>query len=235
MNCEFQNIKKDFDDNGFVIVENLLDAVELEKLRAKLDKIPCETDSLALELAQKLFFESQHIRNNPHAFRGLHRSPDAIVSILCLDAMTGAKNGGTESVRGSHKISGEEAARQIWRDVEKGKLASEEIVAAHCPAGSAIFFDTKTLHAAGHNRSPRPGRTIQMEWTGKDSLPVSPVPYAFQGLKPRSRHPASAKQIKVIIYNSHLLTNFASNYSMILGESALYGYSSRKEKTYSSA
>ncbi|MDQ3711424.1 MAG: phytanoyl-CoA dioxygenase family protein [Acidobacteriota bacterium] len=121
---------------------------------------------------------------------------NTIVSILCLDEMAG-ENGGTQFVRGSHKISDEEARKETWRDVEKARLSSEDTVTARCPAGSGIFFDTKVLHAAGHNRSPYPRRTIQIEWVGADVLPTSPVRYAFQGLKPRSQQPAYIRQIKM--------------------------------------
>jgi ectoine hydroxylase-related dioxygenase (phytanoyl-CoA dioxygenase family) len=110
--------------------------------------------------------------------------------------MTG-ENGATQFIRGSHKISDEEARKPFWREVDKNKFSPEEMATAQCPAGSAIFFDTKLLHAAGHNRSARPRRTIQMEWVGENSLPVSPIRYAFQGLKPRSRQPAYAKQIRM--------------------------------------
>lgn len=121
---------------------------------------------------------------------------NTIVSILCLDEMSGG-NGGMQFIRGSHKIPEEEARKEIWRDVERDKFSSEEIVTARCPAGSGIFFDTKVLHAAGHNRSDSPRRTIQTEWVGADVLPILPVRYAFQGLKPRSKQSAFIKQIKL--------------------------------------
>jgi ectoine hydroxylase-related dioxygenase (phytanoyl-CoA dioxygenase family) len=121
---------------------------------------------------------------------------NTIVAILCLDDMTG-ENGGTQFIRASHKISEQEARREIWRDVAKDTFPPDEIVTARCPAGSGIFFDTKVLHAAGHNRSAFSRRTIQTEWVGENALPISPVRYAFQGLKPRSKHPTFVKQIKM--------------------------------------
>jgi ectoine hydroxylase-related dioxygenase (phytanoyl-CoA dioxygenase family) len=119
------------------------------------------------------------------------------------------ENGGTQFVRGSHKISGEEARKEIWREVEKAKLPPADILTARCPAGSGIFFDTKVLHAAGHNRSPHPRRTIQIEWVGADVLPISPVRYAFQGLKPRSRQPAFVRQNKLAF--PHISLTAAAN------------------------
>ncbi len=280
MKNEFDVLKRDFDENGFVIVENLLDVATLENLRGELEKITNGANSISPNLASKLFFEREHIKNNPQWYEGIltaeecgdsirqiddlplfdsafadlicylpvldvlevlfassefsfnmmiarpkaarvgngisngnfHRDTpfedfteaNTIVAILCLDAMAG-ENGGTQFVRASHKISDEEAQKEIWRDVEKDKFSPEEIITARCPAGAGIFFDTKILHAAGHNRSDFPRRTIQLEWVGKDALPISPVRYAFQGLRPRSREAAFAKQIKMAF--PHVLSN----------------------------
>ncbi|CAN5780657.1 hypothetical protein BH24ACI1_BH24ACI1_18130 [soil metagenome] len=284
MKNEFDVLKRNFDENGFVIVENLLDTATLENLRVGLENITNNVNSVSPNLAGKLFFEREHIKNNPQYYQGiitaeecgdnvrqiedlplfdsffadsiyyprlldvlevLFESPEfsftmmlarpkaarvgngigngnfhrdtpfedfteanTIVSILCLDEMAG-ENGGTQFVRGSHKISDEEARRETWRDVETAKLSPAEIVTARCPAGSAIFFDTKVLHAAGHNRSPYPRRTIQIEWVGADVLPTSPVRYAFQGLKPRSQQPAFARQNKLAF--PHISSTVAVN------------------------
>ena len=272
MKNELDALKRDFKENGFVIVENLLSSEMAESLRDRLDQITNDAASLDEQLAGKLFFESEHVKNNPHWYEGVMTAEDCgdavrqiddlplfdpafadlichaqlldvfealfenpefhftmmiarpkaarvgngisdgnfhrdtpfedfteastIVSILCLDDMAG-ENGGTQFVRASHKISDEEARQPIWRDVDKNKFSPAEIVTAKCPAGSGIFFDTKILHAAGHNRSDSPRRTIQMEWVGADSLPISHIRHAFQGLKPRSRQPAFIKQIKM--------------------------------------
>lgn len=272
MRDEFQELKRDFDESGFVIVRDILDAETLRRLRESMEKITRGANSVAPELAGKIFFERQHVKNNPQwyegvltpeqcgdavrqigdlvlfdaAFAGLichprllavlealfespefsfnamsgrpkaarvgngiingnfHRDTpsedlteaDAIIAILCLDAMSG-ENGGTEFVRGSHKIAEEEARKKVWGEVARQEFRAEEIVAADCPAGSAVFFDTKILHSAGHNRSAHARRTILTEWTGENALPVSPFRYAFQGLKPRSRQAAFIKQIKM--------------------------------------
>jgi ectoine hydroxylase-related dioxygenase (phytanoyl-CoA dioxygenase family) len=272
MKNEFDVMKHNFDENGFVIVENLLDAATLENLRVGMEKITNNVKSVSPDLAGKLFFEREHIKNNPQYYQGVitaeecgdsvrqiedlplfdsafadlicyaplldmlevlfassefnftmmiarpkaarvgngisdgnfHRDTPfedfteatTIVAILCLDDMAG-ENGGTQFVRASHKISEQDARREIWRDVAKDTFPPDEIVTARCPAGSGIFFDTKVLHAAGHNRSPFSRRTIQTEWVGENALPISPVRYAFQGIKPRSKHPAFSKQIKM--------------------------------------
>jgi ectoine hydroxylase-related dioxygenase (phytanoyl-CoA dioxygenase family) len=122
-------------------------------------------------------------------------SCDTIQVILCLDDMTEA-NGGTAFIRGSHQVPDEEAAKPCWREVEAGGLDISKQVVACCPAGSGVFFTSKVLHAAGHNRSEQPRRTIFMEWLGPDVLPTSPVRHAYQGLKPRSKDALYQRQIR---------------------------------------
>jgi ectoine hydroxylase-related dioxygenase (phytanoyl-CoA dioxygenase family) len=118
---------------------------------------------------------------------------DTITALLCLDDMTGA-NGATSFIRGSHQVSDEEAAKPCWREVAPDRLNLGDRVDVRCPAGSGIFFTDKVLHAAGHNRSEQPRRTILTEWAGPDALPTSPVRYAYQGLRPRSKEPLYQKQ-----------------------------------------
>ena len=65
MENEFDALKKDFDENGFVIVQNLLDTAALENLRVGLEKITNNINSVSPNLAGKLFFEREHIKNNP--------------------------------------------------------------------------------------------------------------------------------------------------------------------------
>jgi ectoine hydroxylase-related dioxygenase (phytanoyl-CoA dioxygenase family) len=122
-------------------------------------------------------------------------SCDTIQVILCLDDMTGT-NGGTAIIRGSHQVADEEAAKPCWREVEAEQLDISKRVVACCPAGSGVFFTSKVLHAAGHNRSEQPRRTIFMEWLGPDALPTSPVRHAYQGLKPRSKDALYQRQIR---------------------------------------
>ena len=73
----------------------------------------------------------------------------------------------------------------------------DDRVEARCPAGSGIFFTDKVLHAAGHNRSEQARRTILTEWAGADALPTSPVRYAYQGLRPRTKEPLYQKQFRM--------------------------------------
>src|SRR6516225_1624501 len=121
---------------------------------------------------------------------------DTITALLSLEDMTGI-NGATSFIRGSHKVSDAEAANPCWRDVPPDRLNLGDRVDVRCPAGSGIFFTDKVLHAAGHNRSEQARRTILMEWAGADALPTSPVRYAYQGLRPRSKGPKYQKQVRM--------------------------------------
>ena len=128
--------------------------------------------------------------------KDLPGSTNTVIALLCLDDMAG-DNGATSFIRGSHQVSDAEAADPRWRDVAPDRLDPGERVDVRCPAGSGVFFSSKVLHAAGHNRSDRPRRTILSEWAGPGVLPTSPVRYAYQGLRPRSRDPLYQKQTRM--------------------------------------
>jgi len=121
-------------------------------------------------------------------------SPNTIIAILCLDDM-GPANGGTAFIRGSHQVSDEEAVRPCWNEVDPEQFSPEQRVVVACPAGSGVLFSSKILHAAGHNRSDVPRRTLVSEWAGPGVLPTSAQRHAFQGIKPRSQDPAYQKQL----------------------------------------
>ena len=261
-----------YDEDGFVVVQGLLDPRTLTTLRAGLERIVSNLEGLEPRLRQKIFLESQHVRNNPHWYAGrltpeecgscvrqvedlalfgeefaallchaptldvlealfgsrefsfnyldgrpkaarfgngvsdgnFHRDTpfeeftavNTILLILCLDEMTG-ENGATSFVRGSHKVSDEEAKKSHWREVDAAREDLGEKILVRCLAGSGVFFNTKTLHAAGHNRSDRPRYTILSEWVGPGVLPTSAERRAHQGLKPRSEDPAFVKQMRM--------------------------------------
>jgi ectoine hydroxylase-related dioxygenase (phytanoyl-CoA dioxygenase family) len=121
---------------------------------------------------------------------------NTLIVILCLDEMA-SENGATAFIRASHQVSDEEAKRPYWREVGADKINAADKVEVRCPAGAGIFFNTKTLHTATHNRSDRPRYTILSEWVGPNVLPTSAVRHAYQGLKPRSKDPAFATQIRM--------------------------------------
>ena len=261
-----------YQDDGFLIVPDLLDSALVSRLRDGLEKITGGVASLPPRLREKLFLERDHVRNNPQWYSGVlapedcggavrqvadlglfapafaelichppllevleilfaspefsftymvgrpkaarvgngisngnfHRdapfedttSTNTVIAILCLDAMTG-ENGGTSFIRGSHKVSDAEAADPRWRDVAADRLDLGERVDVRCLAGSGVFFSSKVLHAAGHNRSDHPRRTILSEWAGPGVLPTSPVRYAYQGLRPGSKDPLYQRQTRM--------------------------------------
>jgi hypothetical protein len=272
MNREPEAWRRAYLEDGFAVVPELLDAPTLDGLRAAFGKITENVKAVPPQLKGKLFFERQHVSNNPQWYAGVlspedcgdavrqiedlalfdaafaalirheptldvlealfgstefgfnyligrpkaarcgngicngnfHRdtpseeftSVDTILVINCLDDMTG-DNGPTEFIRGSHKVSDEEAKRHVWRDVERDRLNMDDRVAVNCAAGSGIFFNTKTLHATGHNRSERARHTILSEWVGPGVLPTSPERHAYQGLRPRSVEPLFRAQLSM--------------------------------------
>jgi ectoine hydroxylase-related dioxygenase (phytanoyl-CoA dioxygenase family) len=264
--------RRAYQDDGFVIVQDLLDSSLVSRLRDTMDKITGDLGPLPPRLNEKIFLERDHVRNNPQWYTGIlapedcasavrqiadlgvfaptfaglivypplldvlealfespefsftymvgrpkaarvgngisngnfHRdtpfedttSSNTVIAILCLDNMAG-DNGGTSFIRGSHRVSDEEAAHPRWRDVSTDQLDLGNRVDVCCSAGAGVFFSSKVLHAAGHNRSDRPRRTILSEWAGPSVLPTSPVRYAYQGLRPRSKDPLFQKQVRM--------------------------------------
>jgi ectoine hydroxylase-related dioxygenase (phytanoyl-CoA dioxygenase family) len=272
MNHAPEEWRRAFIDDGFVIVQDLLDPALVSRLCEGMDQITDGVQSLRPDRKQKIFLERDHVRNNPQWYNGIlapedcggavrqiadlglfaplfaeliaypplsdvletlfvsaefsfiqmvgrpkaarvgngisngsfHRdtpfaeftTADTITVLLSLDDMTGI-NGATSFIRGSHNVSDEEAAKPSWRDVPPDRLNRADLVDVCCPAGAGIFFTDKVLHAAGHNRSDQPRRTILMEWAGSDALPTSPDRYSYQGLRPRSRKPLYRKQFRM--------------------------------------
>jgi hypothetical protein len=264
--------RRAYQDDGFVIVQDLLDPALVPRLRDGMDRITGGLASLPSRLHEKIFLERDHVRNNPQWYTGIlapedcggavrqiadlglfapafaelichpgllevletlfaspefsftymvgrpkaarvgngisnghfHRdtpfedttSSNTVIALLCLDDMAG-DNGATSFIQGSHKVTDEEAADPRWRDVPADRLDSGARVDVRCPAGSGVFFSSKVLHAASHNRSDHPRRTILSEWAGPGVLPTSPVRYAYQGLRPASKDPLYQKQTRM--------------------------------------
>ena len=272
MKFEPEAWKKAYEEDGFVVVRDVLDAGALAALRAEFLKISGNVESVPPHLRDKLFFERQHVVNNRQYYEGVltpeecgdavrqiddlalfhptfaalichppvldvlealfastefsfnylvgrpkearvgngisdgnfHRDTPAeeftavntVLVILCLDPMS-AENGATAFVPGSHKVSDEEAKRPHWGEVDKNSIPDEEKFVVDCPAGAGVFFNTKILHAAGHNRSERTRHAILSEWVGPGVLPTSPERRAYHGLRPRSTDPAFARQMRM--------------------------------------
>jgi ectoine hydroxylase-related dioxygenase (phytanoyl-CoA dioxygenase family) len=272
MNHEPERWKNAYDEDGFVIVPDLLDAPTLSALRKGVDKITATVHSLPPHLKKRIFFESEHVTNNSRWYSGtltpeecgncvrqiadiaifdpvfvqlicypplldvlevlfqstefsftfmvgrpkparvgngvrngaFHRdtpdqdytSANAIQSFLCLDDMR-PDNGPTMLIRGSQKVSDEEAKQPRWISVDPQGIEPKDRVVVSCPAGSGLFFTSKIIHAAGHNRSGSDRRTINIEWAGPDVLSTSPTRFSYQGLRPRSKDPIFQKQMRM--------------------------------------
>ncbi len=272
MKCEAEKWKKAYQDDGFVIIQDLIDPSTLSELRDGMEKITGNPQGLPSHLKEKIFLERDHVKNNHQWYAGtltpeecgnsvrqvadlalfnpvfadlicykplldvlealfdstefsltllvgkpkaahvgngirnggFHRdtpdqgytSANVIQTFLCLDAMTN-ENGPTVLIRGSHRVTDEEAQKPCWADVGVDRLNPEDKVVACCPAGSGLFFSSKIIHAAGHNRSDYPRRTINIEWAGPEVLTTSPIRFSYQGLKPRSKDPLFKKQIRM--------------------------------------
>jgi len=125
-----------------------------------------------------------------------YTSANVIQAFLCLDEMK-ADNGPTLLVRGSHKVSDEEATKPCWVNVDPRNIDPDDVVSVRCPAGSGLFFSPKILHAAGHNRSGSARRTMHIEWAGPGVLTTSRYRFPYQGLRPRSKDALFQKQMKM--------------------------------------
>jgi Phytanoyl-CoA dioxygenase (PhyH) len=123
-------------------------------------------------------------------------SANTIISLICLDEMT-TENGPTMFIRGSHNISDEEARNPCWQEIPADRINLADQVSVCCPAGAGIFFSSKILHAAGHNRSAYSRRTVQSIWTGPEVLPTSAGRFPYEGLRPRSAIAAYRTQMRM--------------------------------------
>jgi ectoine hydroxylase-related dioxygenase (phytanoyl-CoA dioxygenase family) len=167
---------RDYQEDGYVIIRDLIDSKLLAALCDGMEKIMREADRLPSRLRQEIFFERDHVKNNPQWYPDL--TPE-------------------QCGRGSQQVSDEEARQPRWRSVEESSLNFADKVKVCCPAGSGVFFSPKVIHAAGHNRSDHPRRTLNAIWTGPDTLPTSSARQLYEGLKPRSRNPACGEQLRV--------------------------------------
>jgi len=63
--------RKAYQDDGFVIVPDVLDSALVSRLRDGMDKITGGLGSLPPRLKEKIFLERDHVRNNPQWYTGI--------------------------------------------------------------------------------------------------------------------------------------------------------------------
>lgn len=70
MRYEPEKWKSAYQDDGFVIVQDLLDHSTLSALRDGMDKITGDPRDLPPHLKEKIFLERDHVKNNPQWYTG---------------------------------------------------------------------------------------------------------------------------------------------------------------------
>ena len=125
-----------------------------------------------------------------------HSTPNLITAMLCLDPMT-EENGATVVYPGTHRIPHEQVTKADVTIPEDKLPRDVKPVTVTCPAGSAVLFHVSIIHGGGANRSPIPRRNIISIWSGPDAFPITRARYAYQDLRPRSRHPDRQRQTRL--------------------------------------
>src|SRR5262249_38420618 len=85
MKYQPQNWKTDFDDDGFIIVEDLIDPPQLLALRDGMDEIAGNFKHLPAQLQEKIFLEREHVKNSPEWYRGKLTPEECGVSVRQID------------------------------------------------------------------------------------------------------------------------------------------------------
>jgi len=70
MRYEPENWKRAYQDDGFVIVQDLIDPSTLSALLDGMDKITGDPRNLPPHLKEKIFLERDHVKNNPQWYIG---------------------------------------------------------------------------------------------------------------------------------------------------------------------
>ena len=63
--------RRAFIDDGFVIIQDLLDPALVSRLREGMDQIADGVESLRPDRKEKIFLERDHVRNNPQWYKGI--------------------------------------------------------------------------------------------------------------------------------------------------------------------
>jgi ectoine hydroxylase-related dioxygenase (phytanoyl-CoA dioxygenase family) len=71
MQHEAEALRKAYDDDGYVIVRDIIDSATLLNLREAMEKITDDPQSLPPRLKDKIFFEREHVKNNAQKYPDL--------------------------------------------------------------------------------------------------------------------------------------------------------------------
>jgi ectoine hydroxylase-related dioxygenase (phytanoyl-CoA dioxygenase family) len=71
MKYEPEAWRKAYQDNGFVVVQDFLDPITFSRMRDELTRIIENLESLPPSLLEKIFFERDHVKNNPQWYAGI--------------------------------------------------------------------------------------------------------------------------------------------------------------------
>ena len=130
--------------NAFLYSRNLMDVLNIEKLRKFTDLLLCKNAIVyAYQTSSAPPFQSNYGRRiHVDAPRFIHGYRTNLGFILALDDFT-IQNGGTELLPGSHKTELSPSENDF--DQKKVQIT--------CNRGDAIFFDARLWHRTGQNQT----------------------------------------------------------------------------------
>src|SRR5262249_5711883 len=70
MNPTPQEWRRGYQDDGFVVIEDLLDPALVCRLRGSMEEVTANQDNLRPRLKEKIFLERDHVKNNPQWYTG---------------------------------------------------------------------------------------------------------------------------------------------------------------------
>src|SRR5262245_2206897 len=71
MNYGPERWRQSFQENGFIVVRDLLDSSGLSTLSRRIEEITGNPEKLPAHLQEKIFLEREHVRNNPQWYEGV--------------------------------------------------------------------------------------------------------------------------------------------------------------------
>ena len=77
-----------YQDEGLVVVRDILDAATVSVLREEMDKITGEREALPLHLKEKIFLERDHVKNNIRWYAGILVPDDCGTAVRQIDDLS---------------------------------------------------------------------------------------------------------------------------------------------------